>query len=243
MTPGTAQWILSYELSPIIFCNGIASQAPGGVLPIISITEADSFPSGILGAGGPIDVNDYFAHFLPAPGATLGENQIGEYSFANQAVAGNALIAQPLYVSMIMVCPARGADGFAVAKAKMTALVSAMAQHDAMGGTYTVVTPKYDYTNLVRLRMPDASTAQTHQAQNTYQIDFKAPLLTLEQAQQAQSSLMAKLGNGAMIQGQPTWSGTSPTVGQTGSLAGATTPAAQSTQGANTTPQGGGQGG
>jgi hypothetical protein len=232
-SPGSAQWQLSYELSPIIFCNGIAASLPGGKLPIISITESDNFPSGITGAGGPLNPSDYFAHFVPLPGGTLGDNQLGNYPFANQAVAGNAIIAQPLAVSMLMICPARA--GYADAQGRMMALVSAFNQHDALGGSYVIVTPKYPYTNLVRLRMVDVSTAESKQAQNSYQLDFIQPLLTLEQAQAAQSSLMSKLSSGAPIQGQPSYSGAATNVGQPSSL-GNSIPAGAGTQGNSIAP-------
>lgn len=234
MTPGSAQWILSYQLCPIILCNGIAQNMPGGILPITSITESQSFPSGVLGNGGPVSLNDYFANFAPLPGGTLGENQIGTYPFANQAVAGNAIIAQPLVLSMLMMCPAR--QGFAITGQIMATLVSALNQHDAAGGTYTVITPKYPYTSMLRLRLVDVATAESKQAQNTYQLDFYRPLLTLEAAQAAQNSLMAKLSNGTQIQGQPSYSGAATSVGQPPSLAGASIPASSSTTGANTAP-------
>ena len=199
MSPGTAQFALSYQLCPIIFCGGIAQNIPGGVMPITQITESDSFPSGLLSSGGPPSLSDYFANFIPLPGATLGENAIGEYPFANQAVAGNAIIAQPLVVSCLMICPARDPSGYAAGTAIMAALVSAMAQHDSLGGTYTYVTPKFFYTDLARIRMVDVSSAESKQAQNAYQIDFRKPLLTLQAAQAAQNTLMSKISSGTKV--------------------------------------------
>jgi hypothetical protein len=234
MTPGSAQWTMSFEISPIVFCNGIAAGLPGGVMPIISITESDNFAGGIASSGGPLNVADYFAHFVPLPGSTLGDNQIGNYPFANQAVAGNAIIRQPRVISALMICPAR--DGYADAQARMMALIAAFDQHDALGGTYTYVTPKYPYLNLVHLRTVDVSTSQTKQAQNSYQIDFYQPLLTLEAAQAAQSSLMSKLSSGAPIQGQPSYSGAAASVGQPSSLAGASIPAGAGSAGTSTAP-------
>lgn len=234
MTPGSVQWALSYQLSPIVFCGGIAASLPGGVLPIISITEASNFPAGVTGPGGQLDPSQYFATFAPLPGGTLGANAVGQYPFANQAVAGNAVIRQPLSVSMLMTCPAQ--IGFADAQARMTALVSAFNQHDALGGTYVVVTPKYYYTNMLRLRMVDVASAESHQAQNAYQLDFWQPLLTLEQAQAAQNSLMSKLSSGAPIQGQPAYSGSPANTGQPSSLAGTSIPAGAGTAGTATAP-------
>jgi hypothetical protein len=238
MTPGTAQWIMAYQLSPIVLFHGIAEGIQGGGLPIISITEAQNYPSGLTGPGGALDLDDYFANFAPLPGGTLGENQIGNYPFANQTVAANAIIAQPLLISMLMICPARQTGGYATALSKMTALQSALAQHDSLGGTYGVATPKFLYTNLIRLRLVDVSTAQSHQAQNTYQWDFIKPLLTLEEAQAAQNSLMSKLSSGSQIQGQPSYSGGAASVGQPSSLAGTSIPAGAPLAGMNTAPVG-----
>ena len=226
-----AAYTLSFELSPIMFCGGIAKNIPGGILPIIAITEAATFGSGLLGSGGPTNFDNYFAHFAPLPGGTLGENQFGTYPFANQAVAANAAIAQPLTISMLMICPAHTISGYSGALMTMLALKAAMAQHDSSGGTYTIVTPKAFYTDCVRLRMVDVSTAGSKQPQNAYQIDFFQPLLTISAAQQAQSSLMSKLTGGTQITGQPSWSGSSPTVGNPSTLAGPSIiPSASGTQ-------------
>ena len=234
MTPGTAAWMLSFQLSPIILCNGIAQNLPVGVLPIISITEAASFLQGVFGGGGPASLDDYFANFTPLPGGTLAENQLGAYPFANQTVAGNAIIAQPKVISMLMICPAK--RNYLITLATMMALTSALDQHDAAGGTYTIITPKAFYTNCIRTRMADVSNAATHQAQNAYQIDFIQPLLTLQAAQAAQNSLMSKLSNGVQINGPPSYSGAAASVGQPASLAGAPIPAGAATIGINTAP-------
>jgi hypothetical protein len=190
------------------------------MLPIICITEAASFVTGLLSSGKLPSLDDYFANFRPLPGSTLGENQIGTYPFANQSVAANAIIGQPLAVSMLMVCPARDELGYAAALVTMMALQAALSQHDSLGGTYTIITPKFFYTDCIRLRMVDASTGETKQAQNAYQIDFVQPLLTLQQAQAAQNTLMSKLSNGTQINGQPSWSGAAPSVGNAQSLTG-----------------------
>ena len=61
------------------------------------------------------------------------------------------------------------------------------------GGTYTIATPVYFYTNTVMTGMRDTSNNASAQAQNTYQLDFEQPLLTLQDAQAAQNNLMAQL--------------------------------------------------
>jgi hypothetical protein len=218
ISAGMAAFRMSFQLSPIIFTGGIAANVPGGMLPIILITEALSFVQGILAGGREINLDDFFANFAPLPGSTLLSQQIGKYPFANQAVAANSVIRQPLKISMRMVCPARGPAGYAVKLATMTALRAAFALHNASGGAYTIATPSFFYTNCLMLDMVDTSQGASQQAQNTYQLDFEQPLLTLQDAVQAQNNLMARLTAGTPVGGNPTWSGLSPTVGTPPSL-------------------------
>ncbi len=218
ISPGLAAYRLSFELSPIILTGGIATFIPGGALPIISITEALNFVEGLLGGADFSNLDNFFAHFHPLPGSTIIEQKLGEYPFANQTVAANAAIRDPLVVSMRMICPAREDAGYALKLATMTALQATLEQHNASGGTYTVATPSFFYTNCVLLRMVDTSDARSKQAQNTWQLDFRRPLLTLQDAQQAQNNLMSKITAGTPLGSNPTWSGLSPTVGNPASL-------------------------
>lgn len=211
---GQQAFQLAFECSPIVFVNGLAQNIPGQMLPIIAITEAASFIGGILSGGTTPDLGQFFAHFFPLPGATLAEWQIGEYPFANQAVAANALIAQPLSLSMLMRCPPQpSSGGWATKLVTMTALQAAVAAHNAAGGTYTVITPSYFYTNLILTALRDISHKTGGNPQDDWQWDFRQPLLTLNQAQSVQSSLMSKLSSGTAIDGQPSWTGLSPTLG------------------------------
>lgn len=211
-SPGSIAYKLAFELSPIILTGGVASLIPGGMLPLISITEAVNFTQGLL-SGGNFDLDTAFAHFQPMPGASLIDNQVGTYPFANQTVAANAIISQPLSVSLLMVAPAQGPFGYATKLATMMALRSTLAEHSAQGGTYTVATPSYFYTSCLLTGLRDVSGGESKQTQVRWQFDFMQPLLTLEQAEQAQNSLMSKLSNGTKIDGLPTWSGLQPTVG------------------------------
>ena len=216
-----ASFRLAYQLSPIIFTgqnSGITANIPGGVLPIIAITQALSFVEGLLSGGDDIDLDDFFANFVPLPGSKLASNAYGKYPFANQAVAANARIKNPFTISMRMICPARDEAGYALKLATMTALQAAVDLHVSLGGTFTVATPSYFYTNLLLLDLTDTSNSQSAQAQNTYQWDFEQPLLTLQDAIQAQNNLMGQISAGLPISGAPSWSGTAPTVGSTSSL-------------------------
>ncbi len=222
MNIGLAAYKMTFNLSPIIFTGGIAGLIPGGMLPIIAITEALNFPIGLLGAGSDdLDLDDFFAYFQPLAGGTFIDQQIGQYPFANQTVAANAVISQPLGISLEMICPVRQAGGYATKLATMIALQTALSQHNASGGTYTIATPSRFYENCVMLRMTDTSGGQSKQLQERWRLDFTQPLLTLQQAAQAQNSLMGKITAGVPIGGDPLpWSGLTPTVGVPSSLAG-----------------------
>lgn len=232
INPGQAAFKLGFQLSPIILTGGVANLIPGGMLPIISLTEAVNFTTGLLSGGDLPDLDNFFANFQPMPGASLIDNQVGEYPFANQQTAANAIISQPLMVSLRMICPVRDPFGYAAKLATMMALQSTLASHNNSGGTYTVATPSYFYTNCVMLGMKDVTAGDSKQAQVTWQLDFRQPLLTLEQAAQAQNSLMTRLSSGTAIDGIPSWSGLSPTVGLPPSLAaGSIIPAASGASG------------
>lgn len=221
VSPGAALFRMAFQLSPIILTGGIATNIPGGALPIIAITEALNFVDGLLSGGGSAleDLDGFFANFHPLPGATIIDQIASEYPSANQAVAANAVIRNPLVISMRMICPAREDAGYAVKLATMIALQATLAQHNASGGTYTIATPSFFYTNCIMLRMTDTSNTQSKQAQNTWQIDFRKPLLTLQDAQQAQNNLMSKISAGVPLSGgTPAWSGLNPTVGNPASL-------------------------
>lgn len=225
---GLAAFQLSFELSPILLIDGIATQIAGGVLPIIAITEAANFITGLLSGGSNLNLDNFFAHFQPLPGSTLFDLQIGTYPFANQSVAANATIMQPLQLSMLMRCPARNVLGYAAKLGTMMALQQVLSQHAALGGTYIVITPSYFYTNGILTNLRDVSDPESHQVQNAYQWDFTFPLLTLNQAQSVQNSLMSKLTGQTQLD-STSWSGVGNTVASPSSL-GATSlvPAAQS---------------
>lgn len=190
MSPGLAAFKLSFQVSPIILVNGIANAIPGQMLPIIAITEALNFFDGILSGGENINLDSFFANYVVIPGGTMIDQQIGKYPFANQSVAANAVIAQPLRVSLLMICPARTTTaGYAVKLATMISLKNTIAQHNASGGTYTIITPSVFYTNCVLTGIEDASTGESKQPQNAWRWNFEQPLLTQTQAASALQAL------------------------------------------------------
>lgn len=211
----------SYELSPIVMTGGSSSDVPGGMTPVVSVTDSGNFPDGLSGAASQGGPDDYFAKFVVLPGGTLIDNAVGEYPFANQAVAANAIITQPLAVSLLMLCPVRD-GGWAAKQATMTSLVAAMKAHVNAGGTFTVATPAFIYTDMLLLKLVDVSDGETKQVQVAWQWNFYKPLLTLADADEAENNLMRKLSGGTPVAGDPpSWSGSPPTVGNPPSLAGA----------------------
>lgn len=210
-SPGLLAYKLGFELSPIILTHGIVENFPGSMLPIIAITESLNFIGGLLSGGTNIDVNDFFANFQPLPGATLIDNAIGTYPFANQAVAANAIITQPLTISLLMMIPVHKPGGYATKLGIMMALQTTLAQHNNSGGTYTIATPSYFYTNCIMTAMRDVSNAQSKQPQNAWQFDFRQPLLTEQQAQITLAASIAKITNGLPTDGA--LSGIAPQVG------------------------------
>lgn len=186
---------MAYELSPIILTGGIATGV-GGSLPILSLTQGLNLNQGLLQGSSNIDPNSFFARFRPVPGGSLINNQVSQYPFANQSVAANAIIAQPLKISMIMTCPAGPAGGFPAKQTTMIALQNSLAQHNNAGGTYTIMTPSFIYTDCIMTGMQDVSGGDSNQAQYQWQLDFVQPLVSIAAAQNAQNNLMQKLGDG-----------------------------------------------
>lgn len=215
--PGLLAFKLSFELSPIILTGGAASLIPGGMLPIIALTEAADFVSGLLSGNVDDDLDGYFAHFYPLPGGKLANNSIGEYPFANQQVAANSIIANPLNISLRMVCPAKGEGGYALKLATMVALQAVIAKHTNSGGTFTVATPSFFYTDLILLGLTDVTSSAPRQPQSEWQWDFTQPLLTQAAANAAQNAMMNRLSQGLPSTGAT--SGIENTVGDTNTLA------------------------
>lgn len=233
---GRSTFINGYVLSPIVLTGGIAANMPGGLLPIINLTQSGDYQNGVLSASsGDTGYDDYFAHYDVPAGATLIDNQYGMYPFANQSVAANALISQPLQVSLIMYCPVRQAGDYSAKTNVMTALQSSLYQHCGSGGTFAVATPAFFYTDMLLRSLKDISAGESKQRQWAWQWDFFQPLLTQAEAQLAQNSLMTKISNATPVAGDPpNYSGQSPAVGNPASGQGpATVPAARSLQAAS----------
>jgi hypothetical protein len=197
---------LAFQVSPIILVGGIAANTLGGMLPIIALTgQAASFVQGALSDG--LSTNDFFARFVPIPGSTL----------VNQTVAANATIQQPLTVSLRMIAPVKDEAGYLTKTAIWTSLQNSLVAHNAAGGTYTIATPWYIYTNCLLTTITDTTGGDTKQQQIFAQWDFFQPLINQQQANSAYNSLMSKLNGGAPVSapaaGGSFWSSTATAVG------------------------------
>jgi hypothetical protein len=199
---------LAFQISPIILVGGIASNTLGGMLPIIGLTgQLAGAVQGAISSGG-MSTDDFFARFIPVPGSTLVNQQIATYPFANQQVAANATIQQPLNISLRMICPVKDTAGYLTKTAILTALQNSLAAHNAAGGRYHIATPAYIYTDTLLTQMTDATGGAGKQQMIEFQLDFVKPLVTQQGATSAFNSLMSKLSSGGQVT-PPTTAGTS----------------------------------
>jgi hypothetical protein len=201
---GAVQFAVAYQLSPIVLTGGLAGNIPGGMLPIISLLQSRDYDLGVLSTSSQLDPDEFFAQFTPLPSGSLIENQVGHYPFVNQAVAANAIIADPLHVSLLMQCPARDPGSYNSRQSILTSLQGSISQHIAQGGMFNVATPAYIYTNCLLLSLKDiTATGATAQPQIQWQWDFEQPLVTLQAAQAAQNNSMSKITSQTQNAGDP----------------------------------------
>ena len=131
---------LSYQVCPIMLTGGIASQISGGILPMLALVS-----TALLQIESQADINDLddaFGAFNVLPGGTLVTQSIGKYPFANQYVAANAVIHEPLTISVIMDAPMRGPNAWEIKHATMTNLKMQLDNHNDAGGLYTIAAPR-----------------------------------------------------------------------------------------------------
>jgi len=181
MNPVSSAFTLAYEVSPIIFTGGLVSFSPIG-LPMVAITQAltdaRSVNQTILSGGNIAQFNQPFFTWRPLPGSTLWESEVAEFPFYTNQIAANAQVQRPLRISMLGHCPATGETPFSLKIATLMALQAFIQNHINAGGTFTVLTPSYTYTNCLLTNFVDVSTGETNQAQVSWQLDFIQPLLT-----------------------------------------------------------------
>lgn len=200
---------LAFEVSPIILVDGIASDIPGGVMPIAVLTEGLSVIDGLL--HGEIGKGPT-AHFTPMAGTTLIQQDIGNLNFYNQVTAANDVVRKPNRVLMQMLRPASTQDGgYATKGMTFSALKLALDMHNQQGGCYTVMTPSFIFTQCLLRTLTDTSgfSEQNKQVQYSWQFEFEQPLITLEQVNSVLGGLMSKFDSGTPSPDGLSWSGIS----------------------------------
>lgn len=204
---GTFEFI--YQVSPIWFTNGISSLVPGNIgLPISMITEGINSVNSLVANQKLPD--QYFANFKPTAGSQLCKYEVAQYPFYTQQIAANAQIQQPVQVSMLMYCPAGASTPYSVKLGTMNALKASIDAHINSGGTFTVLTPSYYYTDCLLLGITDVSNDTTLQVQWAYQWDFLQPLITFPSLSGMTSPATTMSDNGMYFpatNGDVSWSG------------------------------------
>jgi hypothetical protein len=195
-----AQYDLAFQISPVILQGGIAG-VQGNLLPITFLTDPEP----------PTNLDEAFAHYLPLPGSTLISQAVATYPFANQSVAANATIQQPLTISLMMIAPVNQRGGYLTKLSAFSNMQKQLALHNSRGGTYIVATPAYIYNYMLLTAMtdvtPEVSAEDGKQCQLQWQLDFIQPILTQEGAQNALNGLMRTITNGNQITQPIGWSG------------------------------------
>lgn len=195
---------LAFQVSPIILTGGLASAIPGKALPIIALLgQIAAFGQGALSNG--LGLDDFYCRYLPMAGATAINNSVGTYPFADQHVAGNAYVEEPLNISLLMIVPVKDAGGYLSKLPLFTALKTSLKKHIEMGGTFAVATPSMLYEHCLLMTMTDVTGDDTQQQQIHWQIDFEQPLITKGQATNAVNGLMDVYKNGGQLTGDPSW--------------------------------------
>ena len=220
----------SYQYGPIVLVGGIAG---AGMLPLPSIISSQNYPGGVTSAADSTDPNaiqtvfgqgssnslnnitaagtpaafvaiPFFGQFRVLPGNTLMKNEVATYPVANQTTAANAVITEPLTVSLEMIAPANGSIPFSTKTAIMNSLKKSLDKHTAQGGWYNVATPSYVYQGCLLTDLVDASDdGEGSQPQVRWVWNFMQPLLTAAAAQAAQNQFMAKISAQTQNSGSP----------------------------------------
>lgn len=206
---------LGFEISPVILCDGVAQSIPGGMLPIVALTQSASYVTGLL--GGAIELTDmdkYFCHWKAAQGGTMVDYDIGRYPFANQAVAANALLSQPLRVSLLMDAPVNENTGAMTKLVTLSGLQMVLQAHANLGGTFTVATPSLIYSNCILRTVRDVTSSNEPLPQRQWLWEFEQPLITETSAEQATNSYLSKIDNGDKAT-ESAWTSTVLAIGNT----------------------------
>lgn len=212
---------LAFQVTPIWLTGAPVASAPGKMVPFAALTDPDLYRAAAGGASAPTrfienasggfddspawNLDNAFGAFTVLPGGTLVKQDPATFPFANQQVAANATIFDPLNVSLVWDTPMRGLNAWAAKFAIMGNVQARLTAHNNNGGTYTVVTPAYIYQNMLLTNLSDASRGGQPIPQNAWRFDFCKPLIRIQDLMEAQSALMQKLTGGLPTDGS--WSG------------------------------------
>lgn len=207
------QYQLAYQVSPLYLTGGITSNLPSAIQPFLSYVMPNAFT--VLGppylpsaekSYNTDDLDNAFGAFSIIPGGTLNKNTIAKYPFANQYVATNAAIREPLNLSLIWDTPMRGPGAWDIKLATMTSIKKILDAHVNIGGTFTVATPSFIYTNMLLTGLTDNSRGNIPLPQNAWRFDFERPLVVQTELQQAYNlnQQLLKITNGLPTMGELT---------------------------------------
>lgn len=189
-------WDLAFQITPIFFSGGIASKVPGGLLPIATFTAPGVLYSFLTTGNYSLDA---FPKFVPIPGSTIVSFTVGNYPFANQQVAANAMIQQPRSVSLKLIAPVNQPGGYAIKLAFWEVLSEIITAHNNQGGSFLVMTPAKVYPGMLLTEITDITSGEGNQPQIEWQFDFVQPIISVQSAIAAMSNLTQKLTNGAKL--------------------------------------------
>jgi len=178
----------SFQINPIYLIQGIATT---GALGISALLNTFNLNAGVTQPTS--SINPTFASFRPVPGHSLINNAVATYPFSNQTTAANAIITEPLEISLEMIVPANSLINVNNKLSIITRLKQQLDQHTALGGWYSVATPSYVYQGCLLTQLVDASEEEDGaQPQVRWIWNFMQPLITSDALQAAQNQGMSK---------------------------------------------------
>ena len=190
MSAGQSQFRMTFEISAVTLSGGAASGLFGGLLPLLSAM-----------GGADAGLDDAFGYFRPLPNTALILQQYGKFPYANLAIAANSAIRDVLPISLLMVCPVRDAGGYAKKLSIITSLKNTLQNHIDQGGTFNVATPFFFFNDLLLDAVHDV-TGEGNQPQAMWKWDFEKPLISIADAQAAQSQMMSRVSGGLPTGGE-----------------------------------------
>jgi hypothetical protein len=215
--------------------GGIAQTVPGGAISMLAASNANLilepiysqdvqrnlldalFPTPntteLTGIGSTANLDDAFGAFNVIPGGALCAQTVPKYPLADMTMAANAIVRDPLTLSLIWDAPMRAPQGYIgpnawdIKLSVMSALKAMLDRHNNLGGTYSVMTPAFYYENLILISLTDNARGGNPLPQNAWRFDFERPMVVnltdlSSVGYGAQSIAMRKLTNGTPSTGQ-----------------------------------------